>query len=110
MIWPHELAYFFGGAFLANAMPHVVSGAMGRAFQTPFAKPPGEGLSSSIVNVAWGSVNLLVAWFLLARVGAFDVRNVEHVGAAGLAAFLVSMGSAHRFGRFNGGREPLKGN
>jgi hypothetical protein len=31
------VSYFFGGAFLANALPHLVSGMMGRAFQSPFA-------------------------------------------------------------------------
>ena len=46
MMWLHDLAYFFGGAFLANAVPHYVSGAMGRAFQSPFAKPSGEGATS----------------------------------------------------------------
>jgi hypothetical protein len=29
--WLHDLAYFFGGAFLANAVPHYVSGVMGRS-------------------------------------------------------------------------------
>ena len=48
------VSYFFGGAFLANAVPHLVSGMTGRPFQTPFAKPPGQGLSSSTVNVALG--------------------------------------------------------
>ncbi len=33
--------------FLANAMPQMVSGMMGHAFQSPIAKPYGEGLSSS---------------------------------------------------------------
>ena len=27
MRWYHYAAYFFGGAFLANAIPHFVSGA-----------------------------------------------------------------------------------
>ena len=43
MPWLPLLSYFFGGAFLANAIPHVVSGMMGRPFQSPFAKPPGQG-------------------------------------------------------------------
>jgi hypothetical protein len=51
--WLHDIAYLFGGAFLANAVPHFVSGMMGRPFQSPFAKPPGKGLSSSTVNVLW---------------------------------------------------------
>ena len=33
----------FGGAFLANAVPHLVGGVMGRPFQSPFAKPRGAG-------------------------------------------------------------------
>ena len=41
--------YFFAGAFTGNALPHFVSGVTGRAFQSPFARPPGKGLSSSIV-------------------------------------------------------------
>jgi hypothetical protein len=32
--------------FLTNAVPHFVSGVMGYPFQSPFANPPGEGLSS----------------------------------------------------------------
>ena len=38
----HDISYFFAGAFLANAVPHFVSGVMGRVFQSPFAKPPGR--------------------------------------------------------------------
>jgi hypothetical protein len=49
MSWYHYVSYFFGGTFLANAIPHFVSGMLGRPFQTPFAKPPGKGLSSSTV-------------------------------------------------------------
>ena len=48
MRWYHYLAYFFGGAFLANTLPHLVNGVSGNAFQSPFASPPGVGLSSSI--------------------------------------------------------------
>ena len=40
MNWLHDISYFFGGAFLTNAVPHFVSGVMGRPFQSPFAKPP----------------------------------------------------------------------
>ena len=60
--WLHLVSYFFGGAFLTNAVPHFVSGIMGRPFQSPFAKPPGEGLSSSTVNVLWGFLNLVVGY------------------------------------------------
>jgi hypothetical protein len=53
MKWIHYISYLFGGFFLTNAIPHLVSGVMGSPFQSPFAKPPGEGLSSSTVNVLW---------------------------------------------------------
>ncbi len=88
MNWLHDACYFLGGAFLTNAVPHLVSGVMGRPFQSPFAKPAGQGLSSSTVNVLWGSVNLAVAYGLIGRVGTFDVRATEHVVASGLGAFL----------------------
>ena len=70
--WYHYIAWFFGGAFLANTIPHLVSGISGSPFQSPFASPPGEGLSSSLVNVLWGMFNLVVAYVLVARVGRFD--------------------------------------
>jgi len=99
----HYVAWFFGGAFLLNAIPHAVAGAMGQAFQSPFATPPGEGRSSSTVNVLWGFFNVVVAWLLLARVGSFDLRAPDHALAAGLGAFLLAVVMAPRFGRFNGG-------
>jgi len=107
MIWYHYVSFFFGGAFLANAIPHLVSGVMGRAFQSPFAKPPGEGLSSSTVNVVWGAFNVAVAYVLLCQVGTFDLRNVGHVAVTGLAAVACSTFCAKHFGRFHGGNGPL---
>ena len=73
MQWIHDASYFFGGAFLTNAVPHFVSGVMGRPFQSPFAQPRGEGLSSSTVNVLWGFFNLVVGYVLTCRVGDFDL-------------------------------------
>lgn len=58
MTWYWWPAYFLGGVFLVNAVPHLVCGVTGRAFQTPFATPSGVGLSSSTVNVLWGACNL----------------------------------------------------
>jgi hypothetical protein len=106
MAWPHLVAWFFGGAVLANAVPHWVAGIMGRPFQSPFAKPPGEGLSSSTINVLWGAANLVVAYWLLVRVGDFDIRNLADAGAAGLGALLIGLFGARHFGRFNGGNTP----
>jgi hypothetical protein len=101
--WYHDVAYFFGGAFLANAVPHLVNGVSGSPFQSPFATPPGEGLSSSTVNVAWGAFNLAVAYALVARVGRFDLRRTRHAAVLGLGALLMAVQLARHFGRFHGG-------
>jgi hypothetical protein len=104
----HYLSYFFGGLFLTNAVPHFVSGLMGRPFQSPFAKPPGHGLSSSQVNVLWGFFNLAVAYLLLCRVGNFDLRSNADIAVSGLGGLLIAMMLARHFGRFHGGNSPLK--
>jgi hypothetical protein len=101
--WYHLFAYFWGGAFLANTIPHLVNGISGSPFQSPFASPPGQGLSSSTVNVLWGMFNLLVAYVLVARVGRFDLRQTTHVIALGLGLLLMALVLAHGFGRFHGG-------
>lgn len=102
----HDVAYFFGGAFSANAIPHLVSGMMGRPFQSPFATPSGEGLSSSTVNVLWGFFNLAAGYVLICRVGDFDLRDTADVVAAGLGMLLMSLFAARHFGRFHGGNAP----
>jgi hypothetical protein len=106
MPWLDLTSYFFGGAFLANAVPHAVSGMMGRPFQSPFAKPPGEGLSSSTVNVVWGFFNLALGYLLVCRVGNFDLKDIRDAVALGLGLFLLSIVAARQFGRFNGGNRP----
>jgi hypothetical protein len=103
MVGLHLVSFFFGGAFLCNAIPHFVSGVMGRPFQTPFAKPPGEGLSTSIVNVLWGFFNLAVAYLLLCRVGDFGLHSTAHVTVLGLGFLLMGLFGARHFGRFHGG-------
>jgi len=66
--WHNYIAGFFAGTFFANAVPHFVHGISGDRFPTPFAVPPGKGLSSATVNVVWALCNLVVA-YLLFRVG-----------------------------------------
>lgn len=104
MSWTDIIAYFFGGVFFVNAIPHFVSGLLGRPFQSPFAKPPFEGLSSSTVNVLWGAFNLLVVYLLVYRVGGFEARNTAHALAIGLGALGASILLARKMGRFYGGK------
>jgi hypothetical protein len=106
MSWHHLVSYFFGGAFLANFVPHFVSGVRGEPFQSPFAKPRGEGLSSSTVNVTWGFFNLVVAYLLICRVGDFDPRNTADVVAVGLGMIPLALFCARHFGKFHGGAAP----
>jgi hypothetical protein len=103
MPWYYYVSYFFGGAFLANAIPHFVCGSAGRPFQSPFANPPGEGLSSSTVNVLWGAFNMVIVYVLISQVGHFDARDPIEAGTAGLGILLSGLISARLFGRFHGG-------
>jgi hypothetical protein len=103
MPWLHLLAYFGGGLFLANCLPHLVMGITGRPFQSPFAKPPGEGLSSATVNVIWGMANLVLAYLLICQVGAFDLRDARDASALFLGMTFISLFAARHFGRFHGG-------
>jgi hypothetical protein len=104
MHWYYYVSYFFGGAFLANMVPHLGNGVSGRSFQSPFAKPPGKGLSSSTVNVLWGFFNLVVAYLLLCRVGSFDLLNWQHILPLGAGILFMSLNLARTFGRFHGGQ------
>ncbi len=74
MKWYHYLAAFFAGAFLANAVPHFIHGISGDPFPTPFANPPGKGLSSPTLNVLWACLNLLVGYLLL-RISKASPQN-----------------------------------
>jgi hypothetical protein len=84
-------------------VPHIVNGISGRAFQSPFAKPPGQGLSSSVVNVLWGFFNLAVAYVLLVWLGELNLHYWWQVATAGVGALFLSVMMARHFGRFHGG-------
>ncbi len=64
MHWYSYLACFFAGMFLANSVPHFVHGISGDPFPSPFAKPPGKGLSPAPVNVVWALVNMVIGYAL----------------------------------------------
>ncbi|HVJ41207.1 MAG TPA: hypothetical protein VM639_06915 [Dongiaceae bacterium] len=94
----HPVAYFFGGAFLANAVPHFTSGVMGRRFPTPFANPPGRGLSSPTANVLWGALNIAIGYLLASCVGDFQPSALGDTGSLGLGALLMGLFLARHFG------------
>jgi hypothetical protein len=51
MSWFNFIAAFSAGILLTNVVPHFVHGISGDRFPTPFANPPGKGLSSPTLNV-----------------------------------------------------------
>lgn len=99
MKWNHALSYFFGGAFLTNAIPHFVNGVSGRSFPLPFASPPGQGFSPAWVNVLWGLFNLAVGYLLICRVGTFSLHRNRNVAIAGIGALLMAVMLAQTFSR-----------
>lgn len=84
MHWYDYVSCFFAGVFLTNVVPHFVHGISGDRFPTPFAHPPGRGLSSPTVNVVWGLLNLVVGYIL------FRVGKVSH-GDAALVVFFAGV-------------------
>src|SRR6201984_1620710 len=76
---------FFAGAILANVVPHFVHGISGDRFPTPFARPPGKGLSSPTTNVVWALVNLIVGYLL------FGVGRISSGGILALAVFFAGI-------------------
>lgn len=81
------------GALLTNAVPHTVKGLTGERFPTPFATPPGVGLSPPLHNVAWGLLNLAAGGALARRVESPRVRAAAATGGVAMAFVL-----AHYFG------------
>ena len=104
MKWHHYVAYFFGGVFLVNSVPHFTNGVSGRSFPTPFASPPGRGLSPAWVNVLWGLINLLTGYLLVCRVGTFSLVKPRHVAIAGIGALLMALMLAQTFAGVYAGR------
>jgi len=99
MPWYQYVAYFFGGAFMANAIPHFSNGISGRSFPTPFAHPPGKGLSPPTVNVLWGAFNAVVGYLLVFRVGYFAVHDTMNVVVVGVGALAMGVMLSQAFGQ-----------
>jgi hypothetical protein len=58
------VANFFAGMFLTNVVPHFVNDISGNPFPSPFSDPPGRGLSILLINVLWGSLNIVIGYLL----------------------------------------------
>ena len=85
MNWYQDVACFLAGMFLANVVPHFVHGISGDRFPTPFAHPPGKGLSSATVNIVWALFNLVVGYIL------FRIGKVASGGDLAIAIFFAGI-------------------
>lgn len=94
-----------GAALLANAVPHAVQGYQGKQFPTPFADPPGEGMSGPLENIGWSAINTVA--------GAWVLRRGIHTRGEGLAAAIGAVGMAgvlvYHFGDVLRGGRGLRG-
>ena len=102
MKWYNYLACLFAGLFIANFVPHFVQGIIGQSFPTPFANPPGKGLSSPTVNVLWGLLNLVIGYFLF-RAAKISNKNIItviifFVGILAMSIMLsITFGQLHHY-------------
>jgi hypothetical protein len=90
--WYDYVACFLAGMFLTNVVPHFVHGISGDRFPTPFAHPPGKGLSSPTVNVVWALFNLVVGCILF-RAGKVSSGNDSEIIVffAGIVAISIML-------------------
>lgn len=70
--WYHFVANFFAGMVLANVVPHFVNGISGNPFP-----PPGFSNSSPLINVLWGSLNIVIGYLLFKFSKVSDKRLVS---------------------------------
>ncbi len=96
MKWYHYVACFFAGLFLANTVPHFVQGVSGNSFPTPFATPPGKGLSSPTINVLWGLFNMVIGYILF-RTGKISQSNKWSLLVFFLGVALISIQASIAF-------------
>lgn len=101
MKWYHYLVAFAVGFFFGNAVPHFVAGVMGNTFPSPFATPPGVGLSSPLVNVLWGLTNILIGYVML-RLSRAQISQTGSMIAMFLGLVVVSVMTSILFGNAMG--------
>ena len=81
---------------MANAVPHFAQGVSGNKFPSPFAKPPGRGLSSATVNVVWALFNFLIGYLFL-RIGQVNSDNMLSLVVFFIGVAAISIMSSVNF-------------
>jgi hypothetical protein len=79
---------------MVNAVPHGVHALAGDPFPSPFADPPGVGMSTPSENLVWSAANAVAGASLLLGVGRFrfgaNLDTVVTVGTGLLAGYGIS--------------------
>jgi hypothetical protein len=84
------------GYFLRMLCRSLLRGVSGDRFPTPFAHPPGKGLTSSTVNVVWALFNLVVGYVLF-RTGKVATGEIPGLGVGvALMSVMLSVGFVKR--------------
>jgi hypothetical protein len=78
------------GILLVNAIPHGVAAVSGRDFPSPFAQPPGVGMSPPRLNAGWASANILGAAALLPRGPLARAERWALVGGGVAMSFVLA--------------------
>lgn len=98
--WYHYVYAFLSGAIFVNFLPHFINGVSGRPFPSPFSNPPGVGVSSPVSNIAWATMNILLAYAFV----YFGKLNQRHKTIA-IAYFIGGLAMAfylsNYFGQLN---------
>ena len=79
--------YFLAGFFAWNGIPHIVKGITGQKHMTPFAR-----VSSPVLNVLWGFINVVATLFLLGIAsgnGGLTLPWDANLSGMNLIAFMV---------------------
>lgn len=98
MKWYQYLTSFLSGVFFTNSLPHIIHGLDGEMFPTPFANPPGTGLSTPTVNILWALTNIILGYifFRIAKVSNQSMRTILlfFVGIAFVSIMMSIMASS----------------
>ena len=88
MDWQLYVYSFLAGCLAANGVPHFVKGVTGEKHQTPFGRP-----SAAWVNVVWGWLNFVVAFFLM-YYSHFHRHELRAFACVAVGVLVVALGLA----------------
>ena len=95
MNWLHDLSYLFGGAFLANAVPHFVSGTLALNLSEPVRQAARRRSFLFDREMRSGDLRTSCSPIFSSSVSAPSMSHrADHVIAAGVGVLLIGVMSA----------------